>query len=118
MEVFKADGKLEDMRRKTQELVNQRKRALKNPNKKHMQKTIEKWKKVKDAIFKRYTTKKGGKEIEESATCEDCSQHLRSTFTIRAGLCHPCYQSLAKEHKRVLKQIRKSLRTCESELPT
>ena len=102
MEVFKADGKLEDMRRKTQELVNQRKRALKNSNNKHVQKTIEKWNK----FIKRYTAKKKGEEIEESATCEDCSQHLRSTFTIRAGLCHPCYQSLAKEHKRVLKQIR------------
>ena len=109
MEVFKADGKLEDMRRKTQELVNQRKRALKNSNNKHMNKTIEKWNK----FIKRYTAKKKGKEIEESATCEDCSQRAWC-----CGLCHPCYQSLAKEHKRVLKQIRKSLRTCESELPT
>ena len=113
MEVFKADGKLEDMRQKTQELVNQRKRALKNPNKKHMQKTIEKWKKVKDAIFKRYTTKKGGKEIEESATCEDCPRRAWN-----GGLCHPCYQSLAKEHKRVQRETRQSSTTCESELPT
>ena len=102
MEVFKADGKLEDMRRKTQELVNQRKRALKNSNNKHVQKTIEKWNKFTERFTAknlRYLPKEN--ESEESATCEDCPQRAWC-----CGLCHPCYQSLAKEHKRVLKQIR------------